>query len=147
MTEMRQNPLPAGRYWVFVSKPHSAAFETWRAINKDSVHVEVTEATEPAFFIFTVAESVKVPGGTSTITIPVQWDANTFGFPSVAGPEVKSSSDVTQAPDLPKDPTDQLSDTLDGIGSLGKALGVGVAAVLGAYLIGKFLEGRKGKAT
>lgn len=150
MTEERRNPLPAGRYWLFVSEPNRIAFETWRTVNAASVKVEVTESetnTDPPteFFIFNTVESVPVPGGTGTIAVPLEWDAKAFGFPSIAGPDVHSSADVTRAPPLPKDATDQISDALDEVGSFGKAVGVGLFAVGAVWLIGKFLEGRKGK--
>ncbi len=151
MTEQRQNPLPAGRYWLFVSEPHRAAFESWRAVNAASVKVEVTESetntTPPTeFFIFNTVERVPVPGGTGSIAVPLEWDAKMFGFPSIAGPEVHSSADVTKAPPLPKDATDQISDALDSVGSFGKAVGAGALAVGLAWLVGKFLEGRKAKS-
>lgn len=150
MTLERRNPLPAGRYWIDVADPRRTDFTTWLAVNKDSVHVTNTEASEgpPAsdFYIFTVAESVSVPGGTGTINVPVQWDAVSFGFPTVAGPEVQSKADTRSAPDLPKDATDQLSDALDSVGSFGKAVAIGGLAVAAAYLIGKLLEGRKGRS-
>ena len=147
MTVERRNPLPAGRYWVDIFEPQRVAFETWRAVNKDSVKVEVTEThgSNPPreFFIFNVVERVAVPGGTTTIEIPVQWDSVTFGFPSVAGRDIKSSADTVTRPDLPKDATDQISDALDSIGSFGKAVAIGGLAVGAAFLIGKLVEGRR----
>lgn len=151
MTVERRNPLPGGRYWIDIFDSKRSAFETWAAVNKDSVHVEVTEShdTNPPrdFYIFTVAERVAVPGGTGTIAVPVQWDAATFGFPTIAGPEIKSSADTVSRPDLPKDATDQISDGLDSIGSLGKSVVVAGIFVGVAILLAKLADKKAGRGS
>lgn len=148
MTVERRNPLPAGRYWIMVFDDKRQKFVDWRTINKDSVFVEATESFIEGeqhphdFYIFRVSESVKVPGGTGTISVPVTWDATTFGFPTVAGPNVKSSADTVQAPDLPKDATDQLNDALESAGGLGKSVVIGAVFVGVAILLAKLADKR-----
>ncbi len=139
--EKNTNPLPDGRYWVDVFDPHREAFNGWLADNKDSVRVENTESDEssnPAqsFYLFSVKNHVQVPGGTSTIFVPVNWDAKTFGFPTIAPPNVKSKADTVQKPDLPPDGLDGLGNAL---GSGGLMAGLESGLKIAGYGIGAWL--------
>lgn len=122
--ERNTNPLPDGRYWVELSDPARAKFDAWRADNKDGVKIETTESDEEAsppwsFYIFNVKNRVPVPGGTVSMNIPVVWDAKSFGFPTIAPPNVKTRADAIQAPELPKDGTQTVSDLLGAPGAGG----------------------------
>ncbi len=89
----RENPLPAGRYWVFrIGEFQIAKFDEWLArFGKQKVlrvlASELDQESEPvtAFVLFEVLFD-----GT------VRWEGP--GLPDRAAPHVESSSDVIQAP-------------------------------------------------
>lgn len=125
----RSNPLPPGRYWVDVFQTDSPAFLAWRARNAQSVGIEVTQHfdSEPwrDFVIFKV-------------TSPVPWEGP--GFPTIAEPWVKSSSDTAQRPPPVKDgldvATDGVTSFLDALSSPSvKAAGTVFFIVAGGALI------------
>jgi hypothetical protein len=85
----------------------------------------------------------------------VTWDT-ALGFPSVAAPNVASSVDTAQTPDLPLGPLDELANWANklevelggSIGGLAKALPYAMVggAIVGSYLLLKeFGIIRKGK--
>lgn len=131
----RRTPLPVGRYWLDVPESKTSDFNGYLAASIERVKVEVTEGEgeHGTFYIFRVLS-------------PVPWFATNFGFPNTAGPEVKSRADTVQAPDLPKDGLDQVSDALDSVGNAGKVI-VSVALVAGGvFLLAKMLDMRAGAA-
>jgi hypothetical protein len=105
---MRQNPLPAGRYWIDVFDPNRGTMQLWVNTNAASLSVQDlesfpavvnggitdTDQNYPArdFYIFTV-------------TNPVPWNAVTFGYPTIAAANINSSDDTVQEPsvDSPND--------------------------------------------
>ena len=93
----RRQPLPPGRYWVTVTSSDSAPdrmthFLQWTASNAQTVIVDKTESAglkvNGLFCIFTVLQ-------------PTAWDAQQFGYPNVAGPEIQTSDDTVQRPPVP----------------------------------------------
>lgn len=115
----RRNPLPEGRYSIMVIGPADiAAFNEWLVLSRHSVNVEVTEPIAPTslesalnvkeFVIFNVTE-------------PVIFESKRFGFPDKAGPEIKSSADTVQAPDLPSS-DETTADIATGIKALAGAV-------------------------
>lgn len=126
----KDNPLPPGRYWVDVFGLNIPKADDWfKTMAAVGVHVDATEhfeATEVPnvrnWYLFTYK-----PNGT---LIPPVWDQKTFGFPTVAGPEIKSSADTAQTPPLSLDPLDQLADFAQSIGSM-----VGVTSKVGAVAL------------
>lgn len=146
---LRTNPIPAGRYWVDVFGVRIPAAAAWfKGMSGLGVHVDATEhfpATEVPevrdWYLFTY----KPVGG-----VPVIWDQNTFGFLSIAGPEVKSSADTAQTPALPLDPLDELETFAQSVGSIvgitSKAGAIALTAglFLGAgYALIEYLKGKK----
>jgi hypothetical protein len=97
----RANPLPPGRYSIFVIGPENiAAFNVFLAELSELVKVESSELINP-----TALEDAKAVKEFIIFRViaPVPFDQKRFGFPSTAGPDVKSSSDTVQQPDLPPD--------------------------------------------
>ncbi len=127
----RRNPVPVGRYWIDVQNSKTDEFNGFLASHSKSIHTDTTEGDSSeeggtTFYIFKVLT-------------PVTWLPVNFGFPTIAGPEVKSKSDTVQRPDLPKNPLDDLDDTLSKLGSVAK-IGLGI---LGLGLLAKYLGSNK----
>jgi hypothetical protein len=143
VTIIRTSPIPVGRYWVDLIG--DAAQQTWadsvRVWNAPTarVHVETTEYvpatgsdSSRAWVLFRVLE-------------PIDWEFASLPGPTVAGDEISSSADTASKPDLPKDPSDQISDAISGVGmTTGVKVGLGLAAgglvMLG---LGMLLGGRR----
>lgn len=145
----RQNPLPIGRYWqdIFASKWPS--FHQWLKDNASKIHVEVTESTAK-----TAGDVLDSDGNEArefvifTVKSPVTWDQKSWGFPTVATPDVKSSRDTVQRPDPEKDPLDKLADAVGDVpfslfGTIAKTIVVGTGVVVAVLAILKFRS--KGK--
>jgi hypothetical protein len=96
MAMQRKNPLPPGRYWIFIQKQSLDIFELWLKKNADVVTVEKREDSggmrpflnpNESYFIFNVKEASIWPRG--------------VGFPNIADAETKQASDVVQRPPPP----------------------------------------------
>jgi len=130
----RSNPLPAGRYWVDVFSPDSAAFGAWLTSNQATVRVVSTQSFEkndagPArdWYLFQV-------------TAPTPW--NGPGFPTIADASVTSSADTVQRPDPQPDPLSTAADTASDLAASAQkavtalptvtliAIGLGVALLI-----------------
>jgi hypothetical protein len=133
---MRTNPIPAGRYWVDVfgfNIPLAAAW--FKGMSGLGVHVNATEhfpSTEVPevrdWYLFTY---------TPVNGVPVVWDQKTFGFLTIAGPEVKSSADTASTPPLPLDPLNELETFAESVGALvGVTSKAGAIALTGGLFIG-----------
>ena len=101
----RRNPLPAGTYWLDVFGANREKLAAWRREHAASVRVVASESFEsdpPRDWVKFV------------VSVPVAWDAKTFGFPTIipTGVKVDSSGDTVQRPPPEKDPLDSLGDTL-----------------------------------
>lgn len=123
----RQNPLPAGRYWIDIFDKDSDAFGAWLSSNKVTVVVRATEHFESTptrdWYLFEVK-------------VPTPW--NGPGFPTVAAPNVTTSSDTAQRPDPPPSVTDQIEELLNSEKQFVKTsawIGVAVVAVVGGALL------------
>ena len=122
-TLMRQNPVPAGRYWIDTFGDNRSKMAAWATTNQATVQVEDVESFEensggPArdFYIFKV-------------TAPTPWDAITFGYPTVANSSVKTSDDTVQRPQV-----ESTADILQGAADT-----VGKIAFWGAIIVGGVL--------
>ena len=126
MTMQRQvSPIPPGRYWIIVNNPGNIAdFDSWLRDMQGGVRVETTSldrrgSASSQFIIF------NVPEGRSPFLSAVQ-----FGFPNIAGPEIRSREDVIQRPDPIMDPLDRLPDPLEAAKSAAQ-----LALLVGAVLL------------
>lgn len=122
-----QNPLPAGRYWIDVSKDPVplGTFQGFLSAFKEFIHVGVTEDDpEFSFFIFTTSKPLVWPQG--------------IGYPTIAGPEVKSRADTVQRPDPEKDVTDLLPTAGDLVKGAENAL-FWLAVIVGGAVAFKLL--------
>lgn len=90
---VRANPLPVGRYWIFVQAPALAIFERWLQTNGSSVALERREDSggmkpfltpNESFFIFRVSQPTPWPRG--------------VGFPNTADAATERAADVVQRP-------------------------------------------------
>lgn len=148
MAQVRQSPLPVGRYWVTVFDPNKVAtFDSFLSIQRGIGNVKVThtqhiDATsdhpEGAFYVFVVTTPDVVP-----------WASIAFGFPNKAGADITQLSDTVDRPDLPQDGADQLDElfgtpggTTGLFGSLSSGLKIAGWGVVG-YVALKLLGGSK----
>lgn len=131
----RTNPLPAGRYWVDVFAKDSDTFGAWLSSNKATVKVRTTEHfdSDPVrdWYLFEVS-------------VPTPWYGP--GFPTIAGPNVTTSSDTAQRPDPPPAVTTQIEQILASEQQTIKtAAWIGVAAlvVVGGALVVYYFPRRR----
>lgn len=138
----KRSPLPAGRYWVDVFGKNIPAADAWfKAMSGLGVHVDATQVTPDEdpnrtlnWYLFTYAPT----GG-----VLIVWDKS-LGYPTIAGANIKSQSDTIQAPDLPLNPLDELSNWMNKLeselgGSIGGAAKVVPYVVLGGLGLAGFL--------
>jgi hypothetical protein len=97
MAQVRRNPLPAGRYWIWIAADKEPQWLAYRVKNFDVLKIESEQATHEGYgasetrsgttYIFTTKE-------------PIIWPAG-IGFSNTAGQEVKKPSDVIQRGQVP----------------------------------------------
>lgn len=103
----RGNPIPAGRYWIDVSKPRVKAYTDWRKASNGAVRtVSTQESDRMTFIVFEVS--------TPTPRWPVEVG---LGLPTIAEQSVKSASDVVSRPAVPTS-SDFLGDMFKGVSPL-----------------------------
>jgi len=92
MPMVRENPLPKGRYWIFVQKPALPVFERWLEGNAATVTLERREDSGGMRPFLTPNESFFL----FSVNAPTVWTRGA-GFPNTAGDVVKAD-DVGQRP-------------------------------------------------
>lgn len=124
----RQNPIPAGRYWVDVFANDSDAFGAWISSNRPTVAVRTTEHfdSDPSrdWYLFDVSA-------------PTPWHGP--GFPTIAGPNVTSSTDTAQRPDPPPSIETQIEQMLESSKTTAQTTawiaGAALAVVVGGLIV------------
>jgi hypothetical protein len=137
----RRRPLPAGRYWADLIEGKRAFFDVWAQQYGTAgvLHGEVSEHFEPTgsepardFVIFTTTEETVWP------------DADMGFAPSIAGPEIRSSSDTVQRPAPEKDPIDKLTDIAEGVtGRISTAFAAVLVVLVAGVAVAVFAGARK----
>lgn len=103
----RRDPLPAGRYWVYIDESEVERWAEWVKASEGKVKPVTTEAQLyvprwiPAVFAtrwdLSIIQSVKGYWILFDVVAPVKWVG--FGYPTtVIDPAVRSSTDVITAP-------------------------------------------------
>lgn len=97
MAIVRTNPLPTGRYWIWIAADKEPAWLALRQQNLEVLKIESEAATHEGYgwnetrsgttYIFTVTGSLAWPTG--------------IGYPNTAGDDVKTPADVLQRPQVP----------------------------------------------
>lgn len=114
MAVERRDPVPPGRYWVYLDKEEIPTWAKWLEQFPGSVRVIATEvqAITPHGVIWAIKpdlEIIKTAVGEwilFDVLRPVPWVG--FGFPTiVTDPNVKGTSDVMTAP-VPEDSVDRI---------------------------------------
>lgn len=131
----RRSPLPVARYWVTAFGDKESALAAFLNTQVQAGLVKVTQTEHidetddhPAgsFLVFVVTKPNSVP-----------WLATAFGFPNLAGADIKSLADTVDRPDMPQDGFDDLGDFVKKVASGfgGAAVAVGVGVVLFALVL------------
>lgn len=123
----KRSPLPIGRYWVdlfkFPDNDQWAIFDQWLRENRELVGVEraeIFDSDPPRQWVL-----FNVTGGAGGQFLP-EWVG--IGFPSIAEPEIKTSDDTVQKPDVSELPASPLE-------NMGKVLLVGGGLLLAAVAL------------
>lgn len=124
MSIERRNPIPPGRYWIDTFDPDIGDFAEW-AKNSPQVSVIASELHDDEkpkrqWVLF----AVKEPGAV--------FEATKFGFPTIAGEDVKSSDDTVQKPEVKQPELADLVESAKGVAYLALAL---VGAIVAAKLV------------
>lgn len=104
----RRDPVPVGRYWVYIDESEVSRWQAWVASSASQVQVLVTEAQQkvsswiPAVFVtrwdLDIVQSTVGYWVLFDVLSPVKWVG--FGYPTrVIDPKVKSATDVSTAPE------------------------------------------------
>jgi len=91
MPMVRKNPLPPGRYWIFIQKASLDIFEQW--IRSPSVTVEKREDSGGFWPFISPNESWFL----FEISLPTPWPRG-VGFPNAADPSTHQATDVVDRP-------------------------------------------------
>lgn len=143
----RQNPLPAGHYWIDVFGDNRAKMVSWMEANKDSVTVESTTEDAGQSWYVTQAITDWLDISTSpdddtasvrytfTVTSPVTWDGVTYGYPEIIPPGATtppiSSVSPSQSAAQSASPPSAAKPAKAPISSNSTALVIGALVVLG----------------
>ena len=144
MAVERRDPLPPGRYWIYVLEDELEDWDEWARDHSGAVHVVASER-QTTLSPYTPAVMATRPDGSIImdaagawilfdVMAPTPWVG--FGFPTiVTDPTITRSEQIVQAP--APDPDDQLAkDVWDEVKGL-------VLLAGGIYLLGSFLGRRR----
>ena len=109
MTIERRQPLPAARYWIDLRPGTLDAFRAWVTANPTRIAAERFEAVESA--------DNGVTWALFRVLKPTRFDSRTFGFPTVATPDIEHAADTVQRPP-PQNASTFLADMFSGSGLL-----------------------------
>lgn len=136
----RRDPLPAGRYWVYIDEGETDRWQAWVKASGGKVRTVTTEAQlhlpswVPAVFAtrwdLSIIQSVKGYWIMFDVLEPVKWVG--FGYPTtVVDPTVNSATDVVTAPA----PGPEWNPIGDFLGDARQLLLIGVAAYVGIQVL------------
>lgn len=134
----RANPLPPGKYWVDVFPPNMDAFSAWTVKNAATVHVDASES----FSGSTDNDPPPRDWWLFTVSAPTTWEGP--GFPTIATPDIHSSSDTVQRPPPTPNPLDQINppnagDLVKQVADAAKIVLIVGAVVVGGVLVIRYL--------
>lgn len=146
MAVERRDPVPAGRYWVFLKKEEIPAWQSWVKNSSPNVAVVASETqfVTPDGMLWAVSpesatrlDVLKEARGEwilFDVKAPTPWVG--FGFPTIADGSVKSSTDVITAPSPEPDvhPSEKIVEAVKTLVFWG-----------GAIYLGGVLLSRKGR--
>ena len=144
----RKNPIPPGRYWLNFKNPsmdggrQADAFTAWA--RGPAVQILSTEDGDPELMTFVIFR---------VLTPVPRWpDSAGLGLPTVAPPNVKSSGDTVQRPDVRGigDLIEEVATKPDEIvGAIGEgvstALKVVFAGAMAYFIVDLLINRRKSK--
>lgn len=143
MAMERRDPVPVGRYWLYVKKEELGTWQDWAHANAPNVAVVATETqfATPDGWIWAATPEAALPGTDGIIKdargewilfdvrAPVPWVK--LGLPTiVTDPNVRSTTDVITAP-APEGPSDPATEIRNLV------LFAGVVYLLGAFIAKK----------
>lgn len=103
----RRDPLPAGRYWIYIDDSEVTRWKEWVSASEGRVKVVVTEAQKaisswiPAVFAtrwdLSIITSIEGYWILFDVLSPIKWVG--FGYPTtVIDPAIRSATDISTAP-------------------------------------------------
>lgn len=95
MPQVRQNPLPVGRYWIFVQGQAQDILKLWFQQHTGTVEIEKTEPSGGVWPFLSAYETFYI----FYVTSPTTWPRG-IGFPN-ADPTAQKAADVMQRPPAP----------------------------------------------
>lgn len=127
----KRDPVPAGRYWVYIDQSEVARWQAWVSASGGNVKVVATEEQRvvskwlPIVFVtrfdLSIIQSVVGYWILFDVLAPTKWVG--FGYPTtVIDPKVKSSTDIATAPA----PVAEENPIVDFLGSIKNLVLVGV---------------------
>lgn len=153
MPQVRKNPLPVGRYWIYILGGASQdIFDLWLKKNSDVVKVETKEAIHDPNLS---QPDVTPPGmpGVPSIGTPLQtfyvfnvlepsiWPRG-VGFPNAADTNVHTTNDVTKRPPIPT-VVDVAKDIAETAAEAAARMRDMALVGLGLYLLWRYEQGGK----
>lgn len=143
MAQERRNPLPIGRYWVYVPEDKLEFWQAWLAAHP-SVQSRAAEALMELVdrsWIWSLTPAALLPGDQGVlqrtagywilfdVTSPVPW--NGPGFPTIVTDlTITRAAQVVQAPDLKDTPKTGLEKFFDSLGTAGVVVVWGGAGII-----------------
>lgn len=143
MATIRENPLPKGRYWLYlIGEEQRGQFEAGKkGLNEAHPGLVTVVATTHHNADETGSKEPETDWILFDVSSPAIWDFQRMGSPTEAGKDVTTESDIKSRPEPEKDPLDKLHDELESMGSIAAlargAFGViiGVAVASGIVLL------------
>lgn len=144
MATIRENPVPVGRYWLYlIGEEQRGQFEAGvKGLNTAHPNLVRVIATTHHAADETGAGEPETDWVLFEVSSPAIWDFGKMGQPTVAGPEVKTEADVKDRPAPTMDPLDALHDQIASAASLARGLtgviiGVGLLAGVGWLVLAR----------
>lgn len=124
---VRKNPLPPGRYWIFVQQPSSEIFDLWLKQHSGEVQVEKREDSGGVWPFISPLESFVI----FRVDAATVWPRG-VGFPNAADPATTKAADVVTRPPPPtvKDVVKDIEETAAEAASAAMTGTVVIAAIV-----------------
>lgn len=141
MATIRENPLPAGKYWLYlIGEEQRGQFEAGKkGLNEAHPGLVSVVATTHHAANETGSNEPETDWVLFTVSSPAIWDFEKMGLPTVAGKDVTTEADIKSRPDPEKDPLDKLHDEMADMASLAALARGAFGVIIGVAVAGGVL--------